>query len=566
MRAFLQNSLKRSASALQAAARLVGRKPAPTPPPVSPSLARILRPQAAYRWLLPNLAAITPQYIEMTLRGALAGNHVQQWELFDLMLDSWPDLAAVCHELTDGVMRKQTIFSPYAEEGQRPTPEALDRLRRVAVALRSMRPDPAADENDLEGTLRDILSAWVLGTVVLEVDWRTIPFQSSTLIAPRASFWVHPVCYAWSMEGRLGLRTELGLPGQRDPASPNTPWASTSYQPRPTSVNPFPEHKFLIGIHKTKSGTALGGGLLRPLAWWWCAQNFSADWLLDFAQIFGVPFRWATYDPNAPDATIDAIGQMLQNMGSNGWASFPSGANLNILDHSKNGQQTPQGDLIDRASRKARELILGQTLSGSTNDGKGGGLAFGKVEAGVKADRIDAAGKFAASVINQQLIPSILTLNYGDDLYAPAIRFLEQEEGGLEHAQRDTLLINSGVPIPLAFLRKKYGLPAPEADEPVLGLRPISPIPPIPSDAPPLQAAASAATPPLASALARDLQPLRARLAAIHLLDDPDLLQAKLRQLLHDMDALKARITADPASARALADLMAQAMLKAAKK
>ena len=57
-------------------------------------VARILRPQAAYRWLLPQVAAITPQYIEMVMRGALAGNHVQQWELFDLMLDTWPELEA----------------------------------------------------------------------------------------------------------------------------------------------------------------------------------------------------------------------------------------------------------------------------------------------------------------------------------------------------------------------------------------------------------------------------------------------------------------------------------------
>src|SRR5689334_16505047 len=56
-------------------------------PDISDSLSRILRPQAAYRWLLPQLAAMTPQYIEMVLRGALAGSHVQAWELFDLMED-----------------------------------------------------------------------------------------------------------------------------------------------------------------------------------------------------------------------------------------------------------------------------------------------------------------------------------------------------------------------------------------------------------------------------------------------------------------------------------------------
>src|SRR5438094_4390832 len=81
------------------------KAPSTTPPApnVAQSLARILRPQAAYRWLMPSVAAITPTYIEMVLRGALAGNHVQQWELFDLMLDTWAELASCAAELTDGV-------------------------------------------------------------------------------------------------------------------------------------------------------------------------------------------------------------------------------------------------------------------------------------------------------------------------------------------------------------------------------------------------------------------------------------------------------------------------------
>src|SRR5262249_35052705 len=64
------------------------------PQGLPPSLAPLLRPQALGRWLLPQLSAITPQYLEAVLRGALAGDHVQQWQLFDLMLDTWPELAA----------------------------------------------------------------------------------------------------------------------------------------------------------------------------------------------------------------------------------------------------------------------------------------------------------------------------------------------------------------------------------------------------------------------------------------------------------------------------------------
>lgn len=152
--------------------------------------------------------------------------------------------------------------------------------------------------------------------------------------------------------------------------------------------------------------------LLRPLAWWWCAANFSADWLLNLAQVFGLPFRWANYDPTAPQETVDRICSMLQNMGSAGWAAFPAWTTIKLKEAGDGGDHSPQGELLDRADRYARLLLLGQMQSG----GKGsavGGQVFGTVESDVKADRIDAAGRYACRVLNTQLLPSILALNYG---------------------------------------------------------------------------------------------------------------------------------------------------------
>lgn len=432
---------------------------------MSGSLARILRPQGAYRWLLPQLSAITPQYIEMVLRGALAGNHVQQWELFDLMFDTWPELAACSQELADGVMERKMIFEPFAEEDEDATPTAQERSKLASAAMRRMRPDACSDENDLNGTIRDILDGWFRGVTCLEVDWMMASSAvHGQFLAPRATFWVHPVCFGFDINGRLGLRVDAA--GQMQPLN----LMGTSLQPQPAVVGAFPQHKFLIGIHKAKSGTALGGSLLRPLAWWWCAANFSADWLLNLAQVFGLPFRWANYDPHAPQATVDAICNMLQNMGSAGWAAFPSGTTLELKEATKEGgDHSPQGELLDRADRYARLIILGQTMSGSQDSSKGGGKAFGAVESDVKARRISAAAKYACGVLNTQLIPSILTLNYGDADEAPQVRLMEDEEGDLSEAQRDKVLADAGLEIPKSFLRKKYGLPAPRKDEDVIG-------------------------------------------------------------------------------------------------
>jgi hypothetical protein len=439
-----------------------------------------LRPQAAFRWLLPPVAAITPQYLEMVLRGALAGNHVQQWELFDLMLDTWPTLGQCLQELSYGVLIKKLVFEPYHEEDEKPTPRAIERCGLVSTALRTMDPDADRDENALRGTISDLVDSWVRGMTVLEVLWHTAEdLQSGTITAPKSTFWVHPVAYGFSQDGVLGLRTVS--PYQPSGYASNTIGAKPAPQPFPSSylqatpqpavLQTFPDYKFLIGIHKAKSGTALAGPMLRPLCWWWLAANFASDWLLNLAQLFGLPFRYATYDPNAPDDTIQNIFNMLQNMGTAGWAAFPVGTTLDFKETGggRQAEYSPQGTLLDRADRYARELILGQTMTGNTMTSGKGGQAFGVVEKDVKSERFEAAGEYACTIINKQLIPAILELNYGDSEEAPTIRLLEETEGNYTDAQRDQILKSIGLPIGVDFMRKKYGIPEPAEGEEILG-------------------------------------------------------------------------------------------------
>jgi len=451
-----------------------------TPLGVSPMLTRILRPQAAFRWLLPPVAAITPQYLETVMRGALAGNHVQQWELFDLMFDTWPALNSCFAELTHAVTSKKLVFEPYCDEDDKPTPQAVERCTLVSTALRGMDPDADRDENTLHGTIVDLLDAWLRGITVLEVLWQTLEDDElGTIVAPRSTFWVHPVAYGFSQDGILGLRsvspyqasgyanTTIG----NQPVPQPYPASNLQAQPQPAVLTTFPDHKFLIAVHKAKSGTALAGPVLRPLAWWWLAANYSSDWLLNLAQLFGLPFRFATYDPQAPDETKQTIFNMLQNMGTAGWAAFPQGTSLEFKETGggRQAEYSPQGTLLDRADRYARELILGQTMSGSTMSSGKGGQAFGVVEQDVKGERIDAAGKFVCEIINKQLIPAILELNYGDIEDAPKIRLLEESEGRLGDAQRDQILKSIGMPLGIDYMRKKYSIPEPAEGEEILG-------------------------------------------------------------------------------------------------
>ena len=72
-----------------------------------------------------------------SLRGALAGNHVQAWELFDLMIDTDPEINSCIQELVEGVLRKKLVERVQSESDKRVayavmTKKGMDLLTKVA--------------------------------------------------------------------------------------------------------------------------------------------------------------------------------------------------------------------------------------------------------------------------------------------------------------------------------------------------------------------------------------------------------------------------------------------------
>lgn len=541
-------------------------------------LARILSPATAQRWMLPQLTAITPTYIESVLRGAMTGSHIQAWELFDLMEDTWPELAACVQELKNAVMRKRPTFSPYREEEEEPTPSAVEKQKVASAALRRMMPEVAADENAIGGLQFDILDAWFKGLSVQEIDWTNGVdgdlniLQSARLgefVAPRSTIFIHPQHYAWGMDGKLGLRLNA--------AGSGLPTYTTAWQPSATEVTPFPQYKFIVAIHKAKSGSAQVGALLRPLAWWWCAANFSADWLMNLAQVFGLPFRWANYQQGAPQATIDAICSMLENMGSNAWAAFPEGTTLELKEASKSGDNSPQGDLLDRANAQARMLVLGQTMSGNNaKSGAGNGAGgFGKQEGNVKADIIEAAGDFVCDVINRQVIPAIIALTYGEDSECPAMCFVEDEEAGPDQAQVVQVLSGVGLKFAADELYKKFNFRKPRAGEETIGGQPKA----APTDTPStkskenekeaLKAAHLSSAPyssyssdSLSQALLRRLGPIVKHAEAINKIENPILRAGMFEDFFASQPAVLAALKLDPTLREEILKVTSEAFLK----
>ena len=589
---------------------------------VAPNLFSKLRPAGATRWMLPPIGAITPMYLEGVLRGALAGNHVQAWEVFDLMIDTDPEIAACVGEYIDGVTSKKLLVRPYADEGEQPTDTAKQKAMLVSACLRNMRPDMADDENDFRATLKDVLFARFFGQSVLEIDWWKKDGSGvnvkrigalGDVIVPRCTYWVHPVCYAWNMTGRLGLRAALEsdlnkvMGGKRvggnlsnnvsdktrqDVIEPSA-WNWMTAQARPSQVLDFPANKFLIGVDKFKSGTVMGSGsCLRSLAWWWLASVYGWDYMLQYAQLFGIPFRTATVAPGTSPDKIEQVKQLMASMGSTGYAVMNTGENLEFERAMGGAGESPQAFLAHFANDQKRKVILRQTMSGGTAGGgsKGVGKSFGETEAeGSKEQLMSAGAAYAESVINLQFVPYILNLNYGEDgdLEAPTIMLVDEDVGGLKEAQVLQILVANGLPVGVDHAYKTFSIEKPTDDEKLLA-PPAKPAGggfpgaeqgaeggegsdeaggeeaaearaalaarlalPHAKRSAKVKAPLSAAS--VASAAAGVVSPLVSRLKAIDAIEDEEVKKAALAKMLKDIPAIAKAIQKDPSLAEAVA-------------
>lgn len=385
---------------------------APTPPVKSPpaGIASILRPAARERWMMPLAATMTPSRIEWILRTALTSESpAAEQGLYDLMEATWPRLLKNRMEVTDAVVALDWQIMDAADGENLPGAKEL-----VERTKNGMCGDPVEDGQGWRGTMESLMSAWFRGISISEVDWEYRPGRQKT---EEKSASASSSGLASSVSKSSVSLPAAWLPRQtRDVDARFFGWKSSGRlmlypDAQPENAVDFPPHKFIIGIRKAGKGHPSGTALLRALAWWWCAANFSTEWLLNFAQIFGQPFRWATYDAGQ-DGVKAELSDMMEQMGSAAWGIGPAGTEIEWHESSKSGADNPQAHMIDRADTACDLLVLGQTLTGSVSK-EGGSRALGDVHSAVRSDIIDSAALWLAEILNEQLIPAIAAVNYG---------------------------------------------------------------------------------------------------------------------------------------------------------
>lgn len=447
-------------------------QPAAATPDAGRKLTNYVRPSARDRWQASVLSYYTPQIIENTFRGALSGNLVAQWMLMDLMEQTWPRLNKNLNEIKDGAKALNRIVKPYADKDEKPTDEAVRRAKIVDKLLRTMRPNRKKLERDLDDTIYDVLDALGKGLELSEILWEeerrpvNIAGTTTNLWCPRATRWVHPRYYGYP--SGTAAEEELML-NSREIAQTNPEFQGSS-----SLWLPIPDDQFILSIIQQKSGHPINGSLLRILGFLWAASNFTWEWFLNFAQIFGAPIRWATYDPATSTAgTVQLIMDMLAQMGSFGYAAFPAGTQLELKEAVKSAQDNPQKALLDAADLICDLMIIGQTLTSQSSrggEGGGGNRALGQVHQDIRLERIQKAGNTAAKTISETFIRAICRLNFGDDSECPELIVVTKANKDLvAQAQRYQLLLQiPGVEVSKQQFYEDNELTQPDENDDVL--------------------------------------------------------------------------------------------------
>lgn len=391
---------------------------------------------------------ISPRQVNAILNG---NSLTDQSDLFTAMELSWPRLAKNLNELKRAVSTVSYKVVPKVDETTgRPSPRAIERAKFVEYALDEFNPDRAVmDENSFRDTIYDICHAVGSGISVLEILWEDSPLGK----LPRATAWVHPKNY-----------TLVG----------------TTLLMRDSS--PVDRDRFLVCTGKTTTGHPLNQGLMKNLGFWWAGTMFGREWFLKYAQNFGQPARVATYPLSTDASVVSTLNSMLENMGSNAWGSFPEGIKLEFIEAAKSGADLPQLKILEVADTTCDILILGQTLT--TDVGSSGSRALGDVHYSIRQEAITHWAQWVANVLNYQLIPSIIRLNYGDLLDCPSVEpDFSRPEDPLANAQRDTLLMQHGVAMPKVWFYERHHIPLPEPGEELVE-KPAPALPGIPTGQP----------------------------------------------------------------------------------
>jgi phage gp29-like protein len=414
------------------------------------SLQNVVAPlPARYRTNDFDLSNVTPEQVRSILRNVRTGRLEDQDRLFRLMIDTWYRLRKNLNEVAGAVARLPVeIMAPIREGETEPSARAQQITAIVKRALESYAPAPQAWELDKEGAIKALIDAYGKGISVLEVIWHV----QNGIISPRCYAPTPAKYLSYPTDGNQVDRLMLAKDGVNN-----------------SVLEDFPEDRFLIGVWQQGGTHPIHCANLRSLTKHWLGAVYGMGWLMQYAQLFAIP--WRHVETDGSDQAMMRAEEMLESIGSSGYAVTGEGVKLNIVEGvSGSASAMPQSHLMDVADRACDILFLGQTLTSDVGDS--GSRALGDVHEGIRVEIIQSVASWVANIFTNQLIPSIVRLNFGyvpaeDMPYAKIV--IPEKQDQKAQAERMKIIKEIGIEVPREYAYETLQIPMPTDGEKIVG-------------------------------------------------------------------------------------------------
>jgi phage gp29-like protein len=400
------------------------------------------------------------------LESTQTGDLHQQHMLFSAMLDSWPKLQKAINEIARKVSCAPWKVIPFAERGEKPTPEAEAMAKKVEALTWGMKPRAEWLEHGLEETIEFLVRGYFSGHAVQLIEWDKTPEGAMT---PRCTKHVPARYYGYpsglgdnDQTDRL-MFDRTGMTGAR---------AYEDFQPG----------RFLIAIHCGHSAHPAVSAPSRALVSYWLAAIYGLKWFMGYTQIYGIPWRHAKV---GDEKDIPAVSAAMLKSGTAGYVITKGTAEIDVVSSSASGATLPQRELIALADQQCDQFILGQTLTGGTDNS--GSRSLGEVHQGTLDGVIDGIVDFVGGILTHQLIPAIVAANWGDGMTEmPSIWGKREEKEDVKRkAERMEIINRIGVPMTTAYVYEELGIPIPAAGDELFGASAPEPVSEPPQEGPP---------------------------------------------------------------------------------
>lgn len=303
-----------------------------------------------------------------------------------------------------------------------------------------------------------------------------------------------------------------------------------------------------------------GDGLMKACSVCYIFKGLSLkDWVA-FNEKLATPMLVGKTSAAKDSPEWDALMEAVQNMGQDFGAVVNDGATIETVETSKTGDAQFE-PMVDKMDRGMVTLWRGGDLgTSSRKDATGSNRQEDEAEILQQDD-----GQLLSETLTNQVSRFVLQYFFGD---APQLAYIKIKTGEKSDVAQDLLvdefLLGAGFPLSIESAGERYGRPIPDASDELL-TAPASPTAAPGDDSQIANTASSSAPSPefiaaskheYVQALATDLRPVMDQLNAILQIEDNAVFESRLRAFLKNLDARKADLGHDPASAQKLYEII----------